>query len=106
MGMRQGEVWRANQPEPVKRRPVALLSQDKSYRVRTSVIAAQVTTTIFDIPTQVFLDEKDGPLKKCAVNLDTITMTPKSLLSKRISALTPSKMAEVEEAIKFVLALK
>jgi len=44
--MRRGEVWWAEQPEPIGRRPVVLLSRDEAYKVRNAVTVAQVTTTI------------------------------------------------------------
>ncbi|MCD6093408.1 MAG: type II toxin-antitoxin system PemK/MazF family toxin, partial [Candidatus Omnitrophica bacterium] len=86
--MRRGEVWWAEQPKPIGRRPVVLLSRDEAYEVRNAVTVAQVTTTIRNIPVEVFLDKKDGLPQKCVVNLDTITTIRKSILTKRICLLT------------------
>lgn len=39
--MKRGEVWWAQQPEPVGKRPVVLLSRDEPYKVRNAVTVAQ-----------------------------------------------------------------
>lgn len=56
--MRRGEVWWTEQPQPIGRRPVVLLSRDEAYAVRNAVTVAQVTTTIRDIPMEVRIDKK------------------------------------------------
>ncbi len=104
--MRRGEIWWSQQPPPIGRRPVVLLSRDESYRVRNSILIAQITTKMRGIPTEVILDEKDGMPKKCIINLDNITTIRKSILTERICTLSAVKMVEVEEAIKFAIALK
>jgi len=104
--MRRGEVWWAEQPEPIGRRPVLLLSRDEAYDVRNAVAIAQITTTIRNIPVEVPLDEKDGLPRKCVVNLDTITTIRKAILTKRISSLKQEKMEQIDKAIKFALSLE
>ena len=103
--MRRGEVWWAEQPQPIGRRPVLLLSRDEAYNVRNAVTVAQITTTIRHIPVEVLLDKKDGLPHVCAVNLDTITTVRKSILTQRICALRSEKMQAVGQALKFALAL-
>ncbi|MDP2923650.1 MAG: type II toxin-antitoxin system PemK/MazF family toxin [Candidatus Omnitrophota bacterium] len=103
--MRKGEIWWAEQPLPIGRRPVVLLSRDEAYSVRNAVTIAQVTTTIRNIPVEVPVDEKDGLPKKCVINLDTVTTIRKAALTERICALRVDKMAEINKAIKFALAL-
>jgi len=104
--MRRGEVWWAEQPEPIGRRPVLLLSRDEAYGVRNAVTVAQITTTVRDIPVEVFLTEKDGVQKKCVINLDTITAIRKGILLERICLLGAKKIEQVDEAIKFALSLE
>jgi mRNA interferase MazF len=103
--MRRGEVWWANQPRPIGRRPVVLLSRDEAYTVRNAITVAQITTVIRNIPTEVYLDERDGLPQKCAVNLDTITTVRKSILTKKICLLSSEKVEQINKAIKFALAL-
>ncbi len=104
--MRRGEVWWTEQPKPIGRRPVVLLSRDEAYDVRNAVTVAQITTTIRNIPVEVFLDEKDGLPQKCAINLDTITTIRKAVLTKRVCSLSSESVEQVDKAIKFALALE
>lgn len=104
--MRRGEVWWAEQPQPVGRRPVVLLSRDEAYAVRNAVTVAQVTTTVRDIPVEVPLDEKDGLPQKCVINLDTLTTVRKAILSQKICSLRSEKIAQMDKALKFALALE
>lgn len=103
--MRRGEVWWSQQPQPIGKRPVVLLSRDESYKVRNAVIAAQVTTTVRNIPTEVYLDQKDGLPKQCVVNLDTILTIRKALLTERICTLNAEKIQQIDTALKFALAI-
>ncbi len=104
--MRRGEVWWAEQPQPIGRRPVVLLSRDEAYEVRNAITVAQITTTIRNIPVEVKLDEKDGLPQKCVINLDTITTIRKAILTKRICSVRADKIEQIDKAIKFALALE
>lgn len=103
--MRKGEIWWANLPAPIGRRPVVLLSRDAAYVVRNAVTIAEVTTTIRNIPVEVPLDLSDGLPKKCVINLDTIITIPKTHLDTLITTLTSDKINLVNKAIKFALNL-
>ncbi len=103
--MRRGEVWWAELPLPVGRRPVVLLSRDEAYVVRNAVTVAEVTSTIRDIPVEVEVGPEDGLPKKCVVNLDTIVTIRKDLLIERIAVLRDEKIEQINSAIKFALSL-
>lgn len=103
--MRRGEVWWAQLPLPVGRRPVVLLSRDEAYAVRNAVTVAEVTSTIRRIPVEVELGPEDGLPKKCVANLDTIATIRKTMLQQRITVLSPEKINKIDAAIKFALAL-
>lgn len=103
--MKRGEVWWAEQPQPIGKRPVVLLSSDEAYQVRNAVTVAQVTTTARNIPVEVYLDEKDGLPQKCVVNLDAITTIRKAILTERICSLRTVKIEQINKAIKFAIAL-
>jgi mRNA interferase MazF len=104
--MKRGEVWWANLPAPIGKRPVILLSRDEAYAVRNAVTVAEVTRTIRGIPVEVPLGLEDGLPKKCAANLDTIMTIRKELLIERISLLKSGKMVEIQRALKFALDLE
>ena len=103
--MKRGEIWWADLPHPIGRRPVVLLSRDEAYKVRNAVTVAEITTTIRNIPVEVPLEEEDGLAKKCVINLDTIITIRKTLLNERICLLREEKIELVNKAIKFALAL-
>lgn len=103
--MQRGEVWWAEFPSPVGRRPVVLLSRDEAYAVRNAVTVAEVTSTIRGIPVEVELGPEDGLPKKYVVNLDTIVTIRKNLLIERITLLRDEKINQINLAIKFALSL-
>jgi mRNA interferase MazF len=103
--LKRDEIWWANLPPPVGRRPVLLLSRDRAYQVRTAVTVAEITRTIRQIAVEVVLDQSDGMPTRCAVNLDTILTIPKTLIETQITTLSTSKIQLVEKAIKFALNL-
>jgi mRNA interferase MazF len=103
--MLRGEIWWANLPSPVGRRPVLLLSRNEAYAVRNAVTVAEVTTTIRGIPVEVELNPDDGMPKPCVVNLDTLATIRRDLLETRITTLNDEKITLVHQALKFALAI-
>jgi len=104
--VRRGEVWWAELPPPVGRRPVVLLSRDVAYKVRTSITVGIVTRIARNIPVEVPLGPEDGMPQQCVINLDDILTIPKARLAERITMLSPQKMTVVARAVIFALDLK
>jgi mRNA interferase MazF len=104
--MNRGEVrWYTFQP-PDKRRPVLILTRNSAIPYLTSVTVAPITSTIRNIPTEVFLSpEVDGVLNPCVVNLDNIQTIPKSKIGSLITHLLHARLEEVDQAISFALEL-
>ena len=103
--MKKGEVWWADLPAPIGRRPVVLLSRDEAYAVRNAVTVAEVTRSIRGIPVEVPLSPLDGLPRKCVANLDTVVTIQKKLLRERICLLREEKIRQINEAVKFALDL-
>ena len=103
--MKRGEVWWANLPAPIGKRPVVLLSREEAYSVRSAVTVAEVTTRVRGIPVEVELGPEDGLPRRCVVNLDTIVTIRKELLIERIALLQKDKLDQIEDAIEFALGL-
>ena len=103
--MRRGEVWWAELPAPLGRRPVVLLSRDEAYAIRNAITVAEVTTTMRGIPVEVALGPEDGLPKRCVANLDTIVTIRKELLAERIAILRNDKIEQINASVKFALAL-
>jgi mRNA interferase MazF len=103
--MKRGEIWWAELPDPAGRRPVVLLSGDEAYQIRDLVTIAPVTTRVRHLPVEVPLAVGDGLPRSCVANLDTVTTIPKKSLSSRVCILSPAKMREIDEALRFSLGL-
>jgi mRNA interferase MazF len=103
--MRRGEIRWYKFKAPDKRRPVLILSRDSILAVLGEVTIAPITSTVRDIPSEVFLSKYDGMLKDCAINFDHIQTVSKNKLGPLILTLPKEKLLEVGEAILFSLDL-
>lgn len=104
--MRRGDVWWADLPRPAGRRPVVLVSRDEAYAVRALLTVVPVTTRIRQIPVEVPLGKDEGLPRKCVANADTIVTIPRNLLVGYVGVLGPDKVAALDRAIRFALALE
>ena len=103
--MKRGEVrWYKFQP-PDKNRPVLILTRDSILEYLGEVTVAPITSTIRDIPSEVFLSKENGMPKDCAINCDYIQTVSKGRIGSRIITLSSEKMDQVREAILFALNL-
>jgi mRNA interferase MazF len=93
--MRRGEVWRADLPAPIGRRPVLILSRDSMAAARQEITVAYLTTIIRHTAVEVLLTTADGVPRPCVVNLDSINTIPKAVLRRYICTLSTARMAEV-----------
>lgn len=103
--MKKGEIWWANLPPPVGRRPVVLLSRNEAYAVRLAVTVVPLTTNIRHIPVEVLLTKKEGVPQKCVINCDDILTIRKEFLAAKITEVSEEKMFAIHKAIRFALAL-
>jgi mRNA interferase MazF len=103
--MRHGEVRWYTFEAPDKRRPVLILTRNSAIGFLNALTVAPITTTIRDIPSEVFLGQEDGLLTDCAANMDIIQTVPKHGLGSVIACLSSERMEEVNQAIAFALDL-
>ena len=101
--MRRGEVRWYTFKAPDKRRPVLILTRDTAIGFLNALTVAPITSTVRDIPSELYLDEDDGLLNPCAANFDNIVTIPKTQVDDLITTLTLTKMLEAERAIRFAL---
>lgn len=101
--MRQYEIWWATFPDPVGRRPVLLLSRNSAYNLLSKFIAAEITTTIRNIPIEVRLSKKEGMAKPCVVNCDNLRTISKVHLQEKIAMLPASRIPELKRALGYAL---
>lgn len=104
--MKRGELWWADLPTPIGRRPVLLLSRDEAYAVRARVTIAPVTTTVRGIPTEVNVGPRDGLKRDSVISLDDLVTIPKQRLEGRISTLSAAKLRAVRASLVFALGLE
>ena len=103
--MKRGEIrWYKFRP-PDKKRPVLILTRDTILEYLGEVTVAPVTSTVRDIPSEVFLSKQDGMPKDCAINCDHIQTVSKDKIGSLITTLSSEKMVQVREAILFALNL-
>ena len=103
--MRRGEVRWYTSKTPDKRRPVLILTRNSGIGFLNALTVAPITTTIRDIPSEVFLAQEDGLLTDCAANMDNIQTVPKHRLGSVITYLSSQRMEELNQAIAFALGL-
>ena len=112
--MKRGEVWWAELPEPTAsepgfKRPVLILQSNQFNRSRiNTVVAAAITSNmkLASAPGNVFLSTRGANLgRESVVNVSQIITLDKSFLRERVGKLQDSKLREVEEGIRLVLAL-
>jgi len=103
--MRRGEVRWYTFKAPDKRRPVLILTRNSAIGFLNALTVAPITTTVRDIPSEVFLTPEDGLLTNCAANMDNIQTVPKDKLGALIAHLSPARMEEANQAIHFALGL-
>lgn len=87
---RQGEVWWGESPE-AKGRPYLVVTRNQAIDVLRTVLVAPVTRTVRSIPTEVPLGPDDGLPTDCAATMDNALAFPKSMLVRRMGALTPER---------------
>jgi len=104
--MRRGEVRWYKFAAPDKKRPVLLLTRDAILEYLGDVTVAPITSTVRDIPSEVWLSKGDGMLQDCAVNCDHLQTVPKSRLGALVTTLSAAKLRKVSDAIAFALNLE
>ncbi len=101
--MKQYDLWWADLPPPIGRRPVLLLSRSSAFEYLGKVIVAEITTTVRRIPQEVPLGRAEGVRTSCVANLDNTHVIPKSSLDRRIGALQPERARAVKRALGYAL---
>lgn len=97
--MRQYEIWWASLPEPAGQRPVLLLSREDAYDYLSKFIAAEITSTIRQIASEISLGEEEGLPKICIANCDNLRMVPRASLTRRAGQLAPERWIEAKRAV-------
>lgn len=103
--MKRGEIRWYKFKSSDKKRPVLILTRDSVLEYLGEVTIAPTTSTVRDIPSEVFLSEHDGMKKDCAINFDHIQTVSKGKIGSLITTLSSEKLKQVRRAILFALNL-
>ncbi|MEN8164467.1 MAG: type II toxin-antitoxin system PemK/MazF family toxin [Acidobacteriota bacterium] len=103
--MKRGEIRWYRFAQPDKRRPVLILTRDSVLQYLGEATIAPITSTVRDIPSEVFLSKAEGMHRDCAVNCDHLQTVSKARIGTLITSLPHERMAAVGRAIRFALAL-
>ena len=101
--MKHGEIRWYKFTRPDKKRPVLILTRDSVLQYLGEVTIAPITSTVRDIPSEVFLSEADGMPLDCAVNCDHLQTVSKGKIGSLITSLPPAMLTDVGQAIRFAL---
>ena len=108
MNVHRGQVWWTEIPR-VGERPTLVVSADTLNRSLSEVTLARVTALERDrgLPTFVALDPNDVPElpERSYVLCHNVYTLPKEQLRRHAGALSPSRLVEVEDALRFALDL-
>ncbi|MFP4349170.1 MAG: type II toxin-antitoxin system PemK/MazF family toxin [Desulfococcaceae bacterium] len=103
--MKRGEVRWYKFLNPDKKRPVLILTRNSVIGYLGEITIAPITSTIRDIPSEVFLSNADGMPRECVVNCDHLQTVAKGKIGSLITFLPPVKMLEVGRSIRFALGI-
>jgi mRNA interferase MazF len=96
--MRRGEVWFA--ATPGGDRPVLVLTRDPVADRIGSVVVAGLTRTRRGLVSELPLTaDDDGVPSDCVVNFDNVHTIPRQLLRRKVTALSPARMAQACRAL-------
>lgn len=99
---RRGEVW-WGEIEDVGRRPFLVMTRSAAIPVLRNVLAAPITRTVRNIPTELALGPDEGMPVDCAVSFDNLRVVPKACLVDRQCALDAGRMLEACAALRLAV---
>ena len=96
---RRGEVW-WGEIEDVGRRPFLIMTRSAAIPVLHNLLAAPVTRTVRNLPTELPLGPEDGMPAECAASFDNLRVVPKAYLVDRLCALDATRIVEACGALR------
>lgn len=110
----RGEIWWADLPEPVGsglgfRHPVLVVQEDTFNESPIGTVIVAVISTNMNLARArgnvAILPRQSGLSKDSVVNVSQIFSVDKSLLFERVERLSDSKIEQVNDGLRLVLAL-
>lgn len=103
--MIQGDVYWYKFKQPNKERPVLILTRSDAIPLLNAVTVAEITTTLRDNDSEVWLDRSEGMAEESSINLTNIQTINKAKIGKFVTHLSKERMSEVRQAIEFIFNL-
>lgn len=94
----RGEVWWGEAPDE-RGRPYLVLTRDEAIPVLRTILVSPVTRTIRGIPSEVPLGAEEGLPIECVATMDALLTFPRSMLVRRMGALSVAKRQEMCAAL-------
>lgn len=92
--MQRGDIWFA--VTPGGDRPVLVLTRDPVAARIGSVVVASLTRTRRGLVSELELSaDADGVPSDCVVNFDNLHTLPRGAFRRRVSSLSPARLAEI-----------
>jgi mRNA interferase MazF len=105
--VRRGEIYIADLPDPVGRRPVLLVTRTAAIEVRSSVTVAPITRTRRHIASEVPLDRIHGVRQRSVASCDSLmTIRKESLRPRRVGALDVASLVALDQALRYALDIR
>lgn len=82
---------------------MVVLTRDHAIEYLSSITVAPITSAIRGVPSEVVLNEDDGMKAPCSINLYNAITVRQSELGRRVAQLSPLRMREICEALRFAL---
>ena len=93
--MKRGEIRWYKFKTPDKKRPVLILTRDSILEYLGEVTVAPITTTVRDIPSEVFLSKQDGALIGTQTVLASVHMTTSESDFREVSGIKVAHKTQV-----------
>ncbi len=101
--IRRGDIRWYKFSRPDKNRPVVILTRDSAIEYLGELTVAPLTSTIRNIPTEVFLTKEDGLAVDSVINLDHIQTVSTGKIGPLITTLSRQRMNQIRTALHFAL---
>ncbi|GMQ98206.1 MAG: hypothetical protein BMS9Abin17_0712 [Acidimicrobiia bacterium] len=100
----RGEIWDAEIPG-VGKHPVVVITRNSALPLVASVVCVLITSSVRGHVAEVELGREQGLDRSSSANCDNIFTLPKTTLTRRRGALSPSKSLELDRALMVALGL-
>ena len=105
--MRRGEIYWANLPAPMGRRPVLIVTRSRALEFLHRITVAPITTTIRDVRSEVRLSRRHGLPHASVAGCDSLTTIDRNALDERpMGRLRRPDLRTLDGALRFALGIK